>query len=109
MRTLIGDPDKDAAMFARYSPLPNAARLKQPLLMAHGAQDRRVPPVHARKFRAAVSEGNPHVEFLFYDNEGHGWAPRGGRHRLLAARRGLPRQEPEGGALTSRPQSKEPR
>ncbi|WP_295993485.1 alpha/beta fold hydrolase [Rugamonas sp.] len=74
MRTLIGDPDKDTSLFQQYSPLANAARLKQPLLMAHGGQDRRVPPVHARKFRAAVSEGNPNVEFLFYDNEGHGWA-----------------------------------
>jgi len=73
MRTLIGDPDKDAAMFERYSPLPNAARLTQPLLMAHGAQDRRVPSVHATKFLSAVRDTNAHVEWLTYADEAHGW------------------------------------
>ena len=73
MRTIIGDPDKDADMFQRYSPLPNAARLTQPLLMAHGAQDRRVPTVHASKFLSAVRNTNAHVESLIYADEAHSW------------------------------------
>jgi len=73
MRTLIGDPDKDAQLFSRNSPAGRAAELKQPLLMAHGAQDRRVPLEHADRFRNAVKAGNPHVESIIYPEEGHGW------------------------------------
>ncbi|MBY0557232.1 MAG: prolyl oligopeptidase family serine peptidase [Burkholderiaceae bacterium] len=73
MRTLIGDPQHDAVQFAQTSPLLRASELKQPLLMAHGAQDRRVPPEHAKKFANAVRAGNPQVTSIMYDDEGHGW------------------------------------
>lgn len=73
MPTLIGDPVKDAAMFQQNSPLLNAEKLKQPLLIAHGAQDRRVPIVHASKFRSAVSKNNGNVEWIVYPEEAHGW------------------------------------
>jgi dienelactone hydrolase len=73
LRTLIGDPQQDAAQFQRYSPLLRAAELKQPLLMAHGLEDLRVPVVHANRFRDAVRANNRNVEFIIYDNEGHGW------------------------------------
>nr|WP_229260084.1 prolyl oligopeptidase family serine peptidase [Duganella aquatilis] len=75
MRTLIGDPDNaaDAARFRQYSPLQRAAELKQPLLMAHGLEDKRVPLVHATRFYDAVKRSNPHVELITYPNEGHGW------------------------------------
>ena len=75
MRTLIGDPDgeADAAMFRRNSPLLRAAELKQPLLMAHGAQDKRVPIAHASRFRDAIKAHNPNVTSIIYPDEGHGW------------------------------------
>ena len=73
MRTLIGDPEKDAAMFQQYSPLAQAARLKQPILMAHGLEDLRVPMVHATKFRDAVGKNNAQIEWITYSDEGHGW------------------------------------
>ncbi|HEV7815184.1 MAG TPA: prolyl oligopeptidase family serine peptidase, partial [Janthinobacterium sp.] len=73
MKTLIGDPDADAAMFQANSPLANAAKLKQPLLLAHGAEDLRVPIVHASKFRDAVGKTNAQVEWIVYTDEGHGW------------------------------------
>ncbi|HZV66060.1 MAG TPA: alpha/beta fold hydrolase [Telluria sp.] len=73
MKTLIGDPDKDAAMLEESSPLARAAELKQPLLIAHGGLDVRVPIVHATKFRDAVSKTNPRVEWIVYPEEPHGW------------------------------------
>lgn len=73
LRTLIGDPDKDAEQFRQNSPLLRAAELKQPLLMAHGGADVRVPVVHASRFRDAVKKNNPNVEYIIYNNEGHGW------------------------------------
>jgi dipeptidyl aminopeptidase/acylaminoacyl peptidase len=41
--------------------------------MAHGGQDRRVPIVHATRFRSAVTEQNRNVESVVYADEGHGW------------------------------------
>jgi len=73
MRTLIGDPERDAQQFSQTSPLLRAAELKQPLLMAHGANDRRVPPEHAKKFADAVRIANPQLTSIMYNDEGHGW------------------------------------
>ncbi|MGV7210556.1 alpha/beta hydrolase family protein [Oxalobacteraceae bacterium A2-2] len=72
-RTLIGDPERDAAQFRRTSPLLRAAEIRQPLLMAHGAEDRRVPLEHATRLRDAVKAANPAVTAIIYNNEGHGW------------------------------------
>jgi dipeptidyl aminopeptidase/acylaminoacyl peptidase len=73
LRTLIGDPDKDAELFRQYSPLVRAAELKQPLLMAHGLEDKRVTLEHATRFHDAVKQHNKNVEFITYPNEAHGW------------------------------------
>ncbi|UOD31555.1 S9 family peptidase [Massilia violaceinigra] len=72
--TLIGDPDKDAAQLRATSPLLQAARITQPLLMAYGGADRRVPLYHGQKFYDAVKAGNPEVEWVVYQEEGHGWS-----------------------------------
>ena len=69
----VGDRIKDAAQFKATSPLQNAARLRQPLLYAHGAEDLRVPMIHGTKFRDAVTQHNQQVEWVSYPNEGHGW------------------------------------
>jgi dipeptidyl aminopeptidase/acylaminoacyl peptidase len=70
---LIGDPDKDAAMLKAASPLASAAAIKQPLLLAHGAWDVRVPIIHGEKLRDAIRAVNPKLEWVVYDEEGHGW------------------------------------
>ena len=73
MPTLIGDRVKDAAQFKVTSPLAQASRIKQPLLLAYGAVDQRVPLYHGRLFHDAVKAHNPNVEMVVYDEEGHGW------------------------------------
>jgi acetyl esterase/lipase len=73
MKTLIGDALKNPAAFTDVSPLAQAGRIRQPLLMAHGAQDRRVPVVHAAKMHDAVTAKNANVEYVVYPEEGHGW------------------------------------
>ncbi|MBJ7313985.1 S9 family peptidase [Rugamonas sp. CCM 8940] len=74
MPELIGDPLKDAAQFQATSPLAQAARIKQPLLLAHGSDDRRVPLYQGKDFYQAVKAGNPQVDWVVYDGEGHGWS-----------------------------------
>lgn len=73
LKTLMGDPVADATMFKANSPLQHAEQLKQPLLLAHGVQDLRVPIIHATEFRDAVTKTNSHVEWISYLDEAHGW------------------------------------
>ncbi len=73
MPVLVGDPVKDAAQFQATSPLAQAARIKQPLLLAYGSSDRRVPLYQGQDFYNAVKAGNQQVEWVLYDGEGHGW------------------------------------
>ena len=73
MPALIGDPIKDAAQIEATSPLKQAARITQPLLLAYGGADRRVPVQHGVKFRDAVRKTNSQVEWVEYPDEGHGW------------------------------------
>jgi dienelactone hydrolase len=71
---MLGDREKDAAMLKASSPLQQAARIKNPLLMAYGGIDRRVPIEHGKRLYDAVKGHNPNVEWVVYDKEGHGWA-----------------------------------
>jgi dipeptidyl aminopeptidase/acylaminoacyl peptidase len=73
MPVLVGDRVKDAEQLRRTSPLHQAARIRQPLLLAYGGRDRRVPMVHGTEFRDAVRKTNPDVEWIEYRLEGHGW------------------------------------
>ncbi|MBD8724769.1 S9 family peptidase [Oxalobacteraceae sp. CFBP 13708] len=70
----IGDPVKDADQFKATSPLQQAARITQPLLLAYGGVDRRVPINHGTALRNAVMRTNKQVEWIEYPEEGHGWA-----------------------------------
>lgn len=73
MPILIGDRQKDAAQLAATSPLKHASRIRQPLLMAYGEADRRVPIAHGRLFRDEVAKTNTSVEWIEYADEGHGF------------------------------------
>jgi dipeptidyl aminopeptidase/acylaminoacyl peptidase len=70
---MMGDPKLDVDAMRAASPLRRARELKVPVLLAHGAQDRRVPIEHARKFLEAAKEAGVDVTSKIYDLEGHGW------------------------------------
>lgn len=72
MPELIGDRVKDAAQLTATSPLAQAARVRKPLLLAYGEEDRRVPVQHGKKFHAEVKKTNNDVEWISYPQEGHG-------------------------------------
>ena len=73
MPNLIGDRVKDAAQLVATSPLQQAGRLKRPLLLAMGGEDRRVPITHGDRFRAALPAGYTGLTWLVYPDEGHGF------------------------------------
>jgi dipeptidyl aminopeptidase/acylaminoacyl peptidase len=73
---LVGDRRADAAMLREHSPIHRAAEIKKPVLMAYGRKDRRVPIEHGERMRDALRRHNPNVEWVLYDEEGHGWHKR---------------------------------
>jgi dipeptidyl aminopeptidase/acylaminoacyl peptidase len=73
MPDMIGDQVKDAAQLKATSPVEQAARIRQPLLLAYGGVDVRVPIYHGKKFYDAVTRTNKDVEWIEYPDEAHGW------------------------------------
>jgi len=70
---LVGDRKADAAMLREHSPIHRATDIRKPVLMAYGRLDRQVPIEHGERMRNALRRHNPNVEWVLYDEEGHGW------------------------------------
>ncbi|MYM21062.1 prolyl oligopeptidase family serine peptidase [Duganella sp. FT135W] len=79
LRDIVGDPKLDAAQFKATSPLHNAARIKQPVLLAYGKDDSRVPFSDGRKFYEALSATNSNVEWREYTPSVEDWKTQGNR------------------------------
>ena len=73
MPDIVGDPVKDLAQLKATSPIEQAHRLTQPLMMGYGGLDVRVPPYHGRLFQDALAKHNKKVDMIVYNDEGHGW------------------------------------
>ncbi|KQV92277.1 MULTISPECIES: alpha/beta hydrolase family protein [unclassified Roseateles] len=74
LKLLVGDPVNDAEMLATNAPVKLAAKIKQPLLMAYGAEDRRVEVQQGVDMKKALeAAGHRSLEWVVYPNEGHGW------------------------------------
>lgn len=73
MPIMIGDRTKDAEQLNATSPLRLATQIRQPLLMAYGSADERVPIIHGEEFYEAIKKVNKDVEWIEYPDEGHGW------------------------------------
>ncbi len=58
----------------RISPLHHVGKIKCPMLVIHGANDPRVPVEEAEQIVAALKKRNIPVEYLRYEDEGHGLA-----------------------------------
>ncbi|TMF22919.1 MAG: S9 family peptidase [Chloroflexi bacterium] len=69
-----GDPVKDADFLESISPLNFLERIRAPLLVIHGANDPRVPVEEAEQLVSALRARDRKVEYLRYEDEGHGLA-----------------------------------
>lgn len=72
MRHRIGDKRMGDQLFDPVSPLKHAARIKAPVLLMHGKEDKRVPISHGKKMRDALEAHHKPVTWLAFDEEGHG-------------------------------------
>lgn len=80
-----GDPERDAALFARISPIHRAERIRVPLLVAHGTRDPRVPYGESEQIVTALRERQQPVEFHSFDYAGHGFIRPDDKQRIYGA------------------------
>jgi dipeptidyl aminopeptidase/acylaminoacyl peptidase len=59
-------------MLAR-SPLLRAGRIKTPLALFHGAQDKLVPVEQMQQLQNLLEKQGTAVQLKVYEHEGHGW------------------------------------
>jgi dipeptidyl aminopeptidase/acylaminoacyl peptidase len=73
-RQEYGDIDnpEDRKFFATISPINNAAKIKTPLLVEHGANDPRDPVTESDHLVEAVRKTGTEVVYLRFPDEGHG-------------------------------------
>jgi dipeptidyl aminopeptidase/acylaminoacyl peptidase len=80
-----GDPQRDAALFERISPIHRIDRVQVPLLVAHGARDPRVPIGESEQVVTALQERQKPVTYLTFDYAGHGFIRPDDRRRVFTA------------------------
>lgn len=68
----IGDPKNDAEFLASISPVNFAEKIKAPVFIVQGKDDRIVPPKQARKMVAALEKTGNRPQPLYFSAEGHG-------------------------------------
>ncbi|HVX01368.1 MAG TPA: S9 family peptidase, partial [Candidatus Babeliaceae bacterium] len=69
---MIGNPDTQASMLRKYSPLFYVDRIKIPILMAHGAMDQKVIKEESEQMVKALKRNRMTYEYLLFESEGHG-------------------------------------
>ncbi|MCW9016993.1 MAG: prolyl oligopeptidase family serine peptidase, partial [Kangiellaceae bacterium] len=67
---VYGSDDK---LLKSESPLTYIDKLKIPVFIVHGGEDKRVPPEQAHLLREALEKRNKPFEWMFKDKEGHGF------------------------------------
>ncbi len=75
----LGDPATDEERLRAISPLFHAKRVVRPLLVVQGANDPRVLKVESDELVAAVKANGVPVEYLVFDDEGHGFRKKANR------------------------------
>jgi len=69
-----GTLETDREWMESIAPINHADRIVAPLMVIHGANDPRVPLGEAEQLVAALRARGVPVEFLVFDDEGHGLA-----------------------------------
>lgn len=72
----IGNPETDLAMLKEVSPLFHAGKIKKPLIVLQGANDPRVIKPESDEIVEAVKKTGGVVEYVVFDNEGHGFTKK---------------------------------
>ncbi|AGL17726.1 S9 family peptidase [Actinoplanes sp. N902-109] len=85
MHAHVGDPATEADLLRERSPLFRAADITIPVLVAHGANDVRVPRAEAEQIVEALRRNGVPYEYLLFPDEGHGLVRPQNRETYYAA------------------------
>jgi dipeptidyl aminopeptidase/acylaminoacyl peptidase len=69
-----GSLEKERAFLESISPIHKAEKIAAPLMVIHGKNDPRVPVGEAEQIVDRVKENGGTVDYLLYEDEGHGLA-----------------------------------
>lgn len=72
----MGDPNKDSVALYNKSPLFHAENITKPVIVLQGANDPRVLKVESDEIVEAAKNNNVPVEYVIFDNEGHGFVKK---------------------------------
>ena len=75
-KSLLGDPEKDRAVYEAASPLKYIRNEKAPLLVLQGENDIRVPKEEAEQVVDILKSEGRTVDAIFFPEEGHGFVKR---------------------------------
>jgi dipeptidyl aminopeptidase/acylaminoacyl peptidase len=81
----LGDPAEDRARLERISPLFHAGSIRKPLLVLQGANDPRVLKQESDDMVAAARANGAIVEYIVFDDEGHGFVKKANQARGYGA------------------------
>jgi dipeptidyl aminopeptidase/acylaminoacyl peptidase len=84
-KTEYGDPDTQADLLRRLSPIHKVDRVTAPTIVLHGANDTNVPVVEAEQVVESLKKRNVPVEYVLFPDEGHGWRKTPNRIRSAVA------------------------
>lgn len=83
----LGDPATDEERLHNISPVFFGHQVKKPVLVVQGANDPRVLKVESDEMVESIRSGGTHVEYLLFDDEGHGFSKK--KNRIDASNRYL--------------------
>lgn len=72
----MGNPETEEDYLRQISPLFHADKIQEPLIVLQGANDPRVLKVESDEIVAAVRNNGVPVEYVVFDDEGHGFTKK---------------------------------
>jgi dipeptidyl aminopeptidase/acylaminoacyl peptidase len=81
----IGNPETDLENLRAVSPLFHADKIVKPLIVLQGANDPRVIKPESDEIVDNIKKRNGVVEYVFFDNEGHGFTKKANEIRAYKA------------------------
>ena len=97
----IGDPNTQLESLRETSPLIHADRIVRPLMVLQGANDPRVIKPESDEIVENIRKRGGVVEYVVFDNEGHGFTKRANEIRAYKAILDLLDKYLKGGAVAA--------
>ncbi|MFH1725072.1 MAG: S9 family peptidase [Elusimicrobiota bacterium] len=101
----VGNVDTEAEFLKSRSPLFSADSIAIPMLIAQGANDPRTPRAESERIVSALRVKGKEVEYLVFNDEGHGFARPENRLRFYARAEAFLARHLGGGCLEEKPQA----